>query len=111
PYTSPLFPYTTLFRSTSWNRIGYITKLAMKAYDELFIASSSGIHTYNTKNQIFNNITHLFENFAALDIYDIQSLNNQLFICTKKGLYTINYKDTPYQLTPLITDKAVFTVS
>lgn len=99
------------FQDTSWNRIGYITKLAMNAYDELFIASSSGIHTYNTKNQIFNNITHLFENFAALDIYDIQSLNNQLFICTKKGLYTINYKDTPYQLTPLITDKAVFTVS
>lgn len=108
------------YQDTAWNKVGYITKLAINTKDELFITSTTGIHVFNANNPSVT-LTHalpsvpqaiaLPQDVHPLDILDIQSSEDQLFICTKKGLYTIEYKKPPYRITPFVSGKAVSTLT
>ncbi|SFS59658.1 hybrid sensor histidine kinase/response regulator transcription factor [Sphingobacterium wenxiniae] len=94
-------------QDSSWNDIGYITKLAINTDNQLFIASSTGIHIYNTEKQIFTSPPFIVKNnILPLDILDIYAVKNQLYLATKKGLYLILLDSQ--EIMPLIQGKAVY---
>lgn len=98
------------YQDTSWNQVGYITKIAINDQDKLFIVSTYGIHIYNINHQLFTQ-SLILKHFSATDILDMQSIDGSIFLATKKGLYTIDCDSDAYQIVPLVTDKLVSTIT
>ena len=96
---------------SSWNRIAYVTKLAITPSDQLFIASTSGIDVYDiTKRELLPRLI-LPAGILPTDILDLTFYDNRMFIGSRKGLHYVDCRKKPYKITTLIKDTTISTVA